>query len=246
MPLRPKQGNIMDRRKFIAGAGGVILTSRSPAVFGKSELVYPSDACHPTIRQTQGPYLTPDSPRRSDIREGAAGVPIKLELTVVDDLWCKPVSDFVVDIWHCDANGLYSGVDNIAFDRNTLEITDQAVNMKDKSFLRGHQVTDENGKVVFTTIYPGWYMPRIAHIHVRLIWRDVEWTAFDTQLYLPADIERTVYETAPYAARGPNPIGVDRDILIKGDSASVDELTIALDQDGDGYKGSFEIAATSL
>jgi hypothetical protein len=55
-----------------------------------------------------------------------------------------------------------------------------------------------------------------------------------------------VYETAPYAARGPNPIGVDRDILIKGDSASVDELTIALDQDGDGYKGSFEIAATSL
>lgn len=236
----------MDRRKFIAGAGGVILTSRAPTALGKSELVYPSNACRSTIRQTQGPYLTPNSPRRSDIREGAAGVPIELELTVVDDIWCKPVADFTVDIWHCDANGLYSGVDNIAFDPNTLQMTDQAVNMRDRSFLRGHQVTDANGKAVFTTIYPGWYMPRVAHIHVRLIWRDVEWTAFDTQLYLPADVERAVYDTAPYAARGPNPISVDRDILAKGDAESVDKLTVALARDSDGYKGSFEIAATSL
>lgn len=236
----------MDRRNFIAGAGGVILSSGAPGVLAKPQLVYPSDACRPTIRQTRGPYLTPDSPRRSDIRAGAAGVPIKLELTVIDALWCKPVSDFVVDIWHCDANGLYSGVDNIVFDPDTLQMTDQAIDMKDKSFLRGHQVTGDDGKAVFTTIYPGWYMPRIAHIHVRLIWRDVEWTAFDTQLYLPADIERAVYETAPYAARGRNPIGVDRDIVIKGDVASVNDLTVALDRDGDGYNGSFEIAATSL
>ena len=236
----------MDRRNFIAGAGGVILSSRAPGVLAKSELVYPSDACRPTMRQTQGPYLTPNSPRRSDIREGAAGVPIKLELTVVDDLWCKPVSDFIVDIWHCNAHGIYSGVDNVIFDPDTLQITDQAIDMKDKSFLRGHQVTGEDGKAVFTTIYPGWYMPRIAHIHVRVIWRDVEWTALDTQLYLPADIERAVYEAAPYAARGPNPIGVRRDIIMKGDTATVNALTIALERDGDGYKGSFEIAATSL
>ena len=236
----------MDRRKFIAGASGVILSTRAPSVLGKSELVHPSDACHPTLRQTRGPYLTPNSPQRSDIREGAAGVPIKLELTVVDDLWCKPASDFIVDIWHCDANGIYSGVDNIVFDPATLQATDQALDMKDKSFLRGHQVTDENGKAVFTTIYPGWYMPRIAHIHVRLIWRDVQWTALDTQLYLPTNVERAVYETTPYAARGPNPIGIDRDIVVKGDRAAVNALTIALERDGDGYKGSFEIAATSL
>ncbi len=237
---------MMDRRKFIAGAGGILLSSQATSVLGKSELVNPSSACHPTTRLTRGPYLTPDSRLRSDIREGAAGVPIKLELTVVDDLWCKPAADFIVDIWHCDANGLYSGVDNIAFDSNTLQMTDQAIDMKDKSFLRGHQVTGEDGKAVFTTIYPGWYMPRIAHIHVRLIWREVEWTAFDTQLYLPADVERAVYETPPYAARGPNPIGVDRDIVMKGDVASVSDLTVALERDGDGYKGSFEIAATSL
>ena len=236
----------MDRRKFIAGAGGAILTSQAPGALAKSELVYPSKACRSTERQTQGPFLTPDSPLRSDIREGAAGVPIKLELTVVDDFWCKPVSEFVVDIWQCDANGLYSGVDNVSFDLNTLQMTDKVTDLKDKSFLRGHQVTDEHGKAVFTTIYPGWYTGRLAHIHVRLIWRDVAWTAFDTQLYLPEDVERAVYETKSYAARGPNPIGVDRDLVVKGDTESVEALTVSLDRDGDGYKGSFEIAATSL
>ena len=236
----------MDRRKFIAGAGGVVLSSHASSVFGEFDIAYPSKACVPTTRLTRGPYLTPKSPRRSDIRENSPGVPIKLELTVIDDLWCAPASDFVVEIWHCDANGLYSGVDNIVFDPNTLRVTDQAINMKDKTFLRGHQVTDDNGSAVFTTIYPGWYMPRLAHIHVRLMWRDVEWTAFDTQLYLPTDIERAVYKTAPYATRGPNPIGVERDIVMKGDAEAVKNLTVMLDRDGDGYKGSFEIAVTSL
>ena len=236
----------MDRRKFIAGAGGLVLSSHASSVFGESDIAYPNKACLRTTRLTRGPYLTPKSPRRSDIRENTPGVPIKLELTVIDDLWCAPVSDFVVEIWHCNADGLYSGVDNIVFDSNTLRVTDQAINMKDKTFLRGHQVTNDDGRVVFTTIYPGWYMPRLAHIHVRLMWRDVEWTAFDTQLYLPPDIERAVYETAPYATRGPNPIGVERDIVMKGDAEAMKNLTVMLERDGNGYKGSFEIAVTSL
>ncbi len=236
----------MDRRRFIAGAGGAILTSHASSVFGTSGIAYPNNVCRPTTRLTRGPYLTPNSPLRSDIRENSPGVAIKLELTVIDDLWCTPVADCVVDIWHCDAGGLYSGVDNIVFNPDTLRVSDQAINMKDKSYLRGHQVTDENGKAIFTTIYPGWYMPRLAHIPVRAIWRDVEWTSLDTQLYLPADIEREVYQTAAYAARGPNPIGVERDIVMKGDAEAVRDLTVILERDGDGYKGNFEIAATGL
>src|SRR5437764_12536545 len=40
-----------------------------------------------------------------------------------------------------------------------------------KKFLRGYQITDGNGQVTFTTIYPGWYSGRAVHIHfmVRLL-----------------------------------------------------------------------------
>jgi len=233
----------MDRRKFITGAGGVIISSHASSVFGETEIAYPSTACRPTMALTQGPYLTPNSPRRSDIREDSSGVPIRLEVRVVDHEWCTPLSECTVEIWHCDANGLYSGVDNIVFDPNTLRPTDQVIDLRDKTFLRGHQVTDGNGRAVFTTIYPGWYMPRLTHIHVRVMWRDVQWTALDTQLYLPTDIERAVYQTATYASRGPNPIEVDRDGVMKGDIDAVNDLTVMLDRDGDGFTGSIEITA---
>jgi protocatechuate 3,4-dioxygenase beta subunit len=152
----------------------------------------------------------------------------------------------VIEIWHCDAEGFYSGVDNIVFDPATLLATDRALDMKDHTFLRGHQVTDERGRVEFTTIYPGWYMPRVAHIHVRLMWRDVEWTALDTQLFLPADVERAVYQTEPYAARGPNPIEIERDGVLKGNKDVLKDLMVQLEKDGDGFRGQFEFAVTTL
>ncbi len=89
-------------------------------------------------------------------------------------------------------------------------------------------------------------MPRLAHIHVRLMWRDVEWTSLDTQLFLPADVERAVYQADPYAARGPNPTEIERDIVLKGNAAPLKDLTAKLDQDGDGFKGQFELAVVSL
>ena len=236
----------MDRRKFIAGAGGVLVAGQTGQVFAEEKLVYPSKACMPTPRQTQGPFRVPGVPDRPDVREGSAGVPLKLELSVVDDLWCKPVSDFTVEIWHCDARGIYSGVKNIVFDPKTLRPVGESVDMTDESFLRGYQVTDEQGRVEFMTVYPGWYMPRLAHIHVRLTWRDVEWTSLDTQLYLPMEVEKEVYRTEHYADRGPNPIGIDRDIVVKGDRAGVDALTARLERDGDGFVGRYQFAATAL
>ena len=89
-------------------------------------------------------------------------------------------------------------------------------------------------------------MPRLAHIHVRLIWRDVDWTALDTQLFLPADVERAVYQTDPYAARGPNPTEIERDIVLKGNSDPSNDLTMKLDKDDDGFIGRFELAVVSL
>ena len=98
----------------------------------------------------------------------------------------------------------------------------------------------------FLTIYPGWYLPRLAHIHVRTIWRDVAFTAMDTQLYLPSDVERAVYGSGVYKSRGPNPIDVARDIVMKGDAESTRALTVPLEKDGDGYTGEYTIAASAL
>ena len=237
----------MDRRKFLSGAGGIILSSRVPAVFAENVSPAPDYSCQSTHRLTQGPYLLPDSPLRSDVREGTPGVPLKLKLNIINNIWCTPLSDCYVDIWHSDALGLYSGVENIVFDTETLAITNEPmIDMRDKQHLRGHQVTDERGVVEFLTVYPGWYLPRLAHIHVRTIWKGVASTALDTQLYLPSDVERAVYQTEPYAGRGPNPIDIKRDIVMKGDVAATEALTVNLEKDGDGYTGEFTIATDSL
>ena len=97
------------------------VTSRA---FGAAtELAYPSRECRSVPHVTPGPFLKPDSPLRSDIREGLGGVPLKLKLRIVDDIWCQPVDEAVVDMWQCDAIGRYSGVENINFDINTLRVT---------------------------------------------------------------------------------------------------------------------------
>lgn len=237
----------MNRRKFLAATGGLVLSSQAPRALGEVVSPRPDYSCRSTHRLTQGPYLLPDSPLRSDVREGTPGVPLKLRLNIINNIWCTPMSDCYVEIWHSDALGLYSGVENIVFDTETLAITNEPmIDMRGKQHLRGHQVTDERGYVEFLTVYPGWYLPRLAHIHVRTIWRGVPSTALDTQLYLPDEVERAVYQTEPYSGRGPNPIDIQRDIVMKGDIAATEALTVVLEKDGDGFKGEFTIAADSL
>ena len=88
---------------------------------------------------------------RRDIREGHAGITMLLKTTVVDASTCKPIRGAAVDVWHCDAAGVYSGVNG-----NT------------GTFLRGIQRTDAKGLATFVTIFPGWYQGRTTHIHVKV------------------------------------------------------------------------------
>lgn len=238
----------MDRRHFIVGAGGLILSGVTSRVFANSEqgLAYPSQACRGIQQVSPGPFINPNSPLRSDIREGLPGVPLRLKLRIVDDTWCQPVEGAVVDAWQCDAIGRYSGVENLNFDFNTLRVTGMGLDMRGKTFLRGHQVTGQDGVAEFTTLYPGWYVPRLPHLHLRIIQRDIGWTAANTQLFFPADVERAVFESEPYAVRGPNPIDLNRDLVLKGDQKRLDALTVDLQQDSDGFVGTFEIAITAL
>lgn len=99
----------------------------------------------------EGPYYVSGEQVRSDIREGREGTPLTLEFTVSDASTCAVLQDAMVDIWHCDAVGDYSGF-----------------NSDNQTFLRGVQATDANGLATFSTVYPGWYQGRATHIHLKV------------------------------------------------------------------------------
>lgn len=68
-----------------------------------------NDTCILTEEVTAGPYIWPQSQTlRQDMTEGQAGVPMLLDIGVMDVETCEPLSDVLVDIWHCNATGSYS------------------------------------------------------------------------------------------------------------------------------------------
>lgn len=111
---------------------------------------------------TAGPYYIDGAAIRSDITEDREGFPLDLVFTVIDATSCAPLAGAAVDIWHCDANGEYSG-----WNGNTLAETFQN-GPNDKTFLRGIQLTGDDGTARFATIYPGWYEGRAIHIHLKV------------------------------------------------------------------------------
>src|SRR5439155_11326042 len=113
-----------------------------------------------TPSETQGPYWVDEKLNRSDIRSAQSGLNLYLTVNVskLSNGVSKPVSGAYIDIWHCNALGAYSDEAAGAGNPNTLGQT----------YLRGYQITNSHGIVRFTTIYPGWYTSRTAHIHARV------------------------------------------------------------------------------
>jgi protocatechuate 3,4-dioxygenase beta subunit len=110
--------------------------------------------CVLTPEQEEGPFYIELAQVRQDIAEDLPGVPLALELTVVDSSTCEPIRNAAVDIWHCDALGVYSGV--------------PSEDSQGETYLRGIQMTDRNGLAEFATIYPGQYEGRTTHIHLKV------------------------------------------------------------------------------
>lgn len=238
----------MRRRQFIKSSSGLLLASstlgRTAVAQQDTGLAMPNDTCAPTVRLTAGPYYTLDSMRRSDIREDRPGIPLRLTFTVVDDYGCFPIPGSIVDVWHSDAGGLYSGVMNNFIDNTTMLPSGEQVDTRDRpSFLRGHQITDDKGEAHFTTIYPGWYSGRLPHIHVRALLPGAQqWSAFVTQLFTPPEVDRIVYQEAPYRERGFYPMTVERDLVLRGNEEARQQLTIAMDRTANGIHGRIVLA----
>ncbi len=150
--------------------------------------------CIRTPESNDGPYYYISSLRRSALAEGRSGVPLKLRITVANALRpgdaCAPLSNAVVDVWHADADGLYS---NVGPDLQVQDTIGQ-------TFMRGHQVTGASGQVEFDSIVPGWEIgrnvARATHVHVKVFHENKVLT---TQLYFPNELLDELYANVdPY------------------------------------------------
>ncbi|PRP84150.1 protocatechuate dioxygenase [Planoprotostelium fungivorum] len=116
-----------------------------------------ADSCILVQEVTEGPYYANLGMVRRNITEGKAGLPLKLKFQVKDVTTCEIVAGAAVEIWHCDAAGIYSHYQN-----------SQNNGGAETTFLRGIQFVDSKGVATFDTIFPGWYAGRDIHIHIKV------------------------------------------------------------------------------
>ncbi len=152
------------RRKILQAGAGFVLVG---PMFSQRRALAQTPECvdNPTPRQIEGPYYTPQTPRRSNLIDGLPGEILVLEGRVLSTA-CQPVAGAIVDLWSCDAQGVY---DNTGFK------------------LRGHQITNALGWYRFETLMPGAYgnssFRRTPHLHVKI--QPPASSLLTTQLYFP-------------------------------------------------------------
>ncbi|KAH6855729.1 Intradiol ring-cleavage dioxygenase-like protein [Chaetomium sp. MPI-CAGE-AT-0009] len=117
-------------------------------------------SCLLTPEVTQGPYYVAGEYVREDVSEDQAGVPLLLDYQVIDVDSCEPIPEVYLEIWHCNATGVYGGV--VA---NGNGDSSDASNINN-TWLRGIQATNEDGVAQFESVFPGHYTGRATHIHV--------------------------------------------------------------------------------
>jgi protocatechuate 3,4-dioxygenase beta subunit len=193
-----------------------------------------SSTCAATPAEEEGPYYWDLSANsaifRTDITEGKEGIPLSLTLTIVNsNNDCAVIPNARVDIWHCDKDGYYSEYDETGY-LGTEDLTG-------KTFLRGIQITDGNGQVKFTTIYPGWYSGRVTHIHLEIyVSSNLKLT---TQLAFPDTLTTEIYKTSLYSPHGENTLTNETDHVFS-DSYETELLSITGDTTN-GYTAAFKV-----
>src|SRR5689334_5043882 len=210
-----------------AQAGASVQQAATATVVGS----LPACIVRPAL--TEGPYFVDEKLNRSDIRSDPSDGSVKdgtpLELTfLVSQISgsCAPLAGAVVDIWHCDAQGVYS------------DVSDPGFSTKGKKFLRGYQVSDSNGVAKFTTIYPGWYQGRTVHIHFKIRSGSGPTYEFTSQLFFDDALSDQVFTQAAYAGKGQrNTRNQDDGIYRNGGS----QLLLAPTPTANGYAATFDI-----
>jgi len=198
--------------------------------------------CTLTKEMTEGPYYLDGQYVRADITEGKAGLPLKLTLTVVDDDTCVPISNALVELWHADALGEYSGF----VGNNGHSEPDSG------TFLRGGVLTNASGVASITTVYPGWYRGRCVHIHVKVhtnvtLTSDGSFTGGQElhtgQLFFDETITTGVARVSPYSTNRVTRTTLAQDSIYddKGAASGLLTLTALGSSTSSGYAGTLTL-----
>ncbi len=230
--------SLLSRREVLvlAGATGAIWLLTGTKSLGHAASDVTRSRCIVRPEQTEGPYFIDERLRRTDIRSDptsgkvAVGTPFAITFQVMNlkagD--CLPLPNAQIDIWHCDASGVYSDVQDPGFDTTGQQ------------FLRGYQITDTQGIAQFQTIYPGWYPIRTVHIHFKIRTAPVARRSYEftSQVYFPDDLTDRVHAALPYSSNGRRRIRNHHDFIFR---AGGDRLMLEPSEANNGYTATFPI-----
>jgi len=229
---REVEPRLVGRREAIlalgsAGLGAIALAAPPLRRLGLSALDGDeawAQACTRAPELTEGPYYISNSQLRRNILERRPGVTLWLSLRVIDAGTCSTIPGAVVDIWHADADGEYSGFNGADND----------------TFMRGRQGVGNSGVASFRTVYPGWYPGRTPHVHIKVHVAGAE--VHTGQLFMEESVTDAVYAREPYASRGERDTRNAADQIFRsGGDATI--LTIA--PRGKGLWGSITLAVAT-
>lgn len=219
---------LIQRRDLLLGGLGLAVMPLAACTKGRgpparSANLITGATCPVTPEQTEGPFYFDPELVRQEIGEGKPGTPLALRLQIVDAAACAPQQRARVDIWHCDADGVYSGYDQ---ERSAGQ-----------RWCRGTQFADARGVAAFRTVYPGWYEGRAPHIHVKAWLPDGR--ALTSQLYFPDALSDAVYGQGAYAGHEGSHMRNGDDFIFRDADGQVPMARIA--RAANGYDGAIVI-----
>ncbi|MDX3581155.1 intradiol ring-cleavage dioxygenase [Streptomyces europaeiscabiei] len=243
-------GDLTRRKVVVAGAGTVAAVGLGGAMAANASAgergrepggrAPAAEECYLlTTETTEGPYYIDADKLRRDVTEDREGIPLLLRLKVIDAETCRPVRNAAVDIWHCDAAGVYSGYEDMGNGGGGPAPTGEPPTgdpsgpppggghqepTDDSRYLRGTWRTDWQGFVTFKTVFPGWYRGRCVHIHTKVHvngeWTDAGYeggtTCHTGQFFFDEESVLASAVVEPYASNTDDRTTLDEDTIYDG------------------------------